>query len=409
MTTPDEDVTVISEKKMVKDVDNDAATGLPDTRDFDRFLKTIVLEKNVLWVLAMLNIDKLKDWNDDYTHNMGNTKIKQCGTIIKDFCDQMPKRLKGFKHNKNEMGKGDIFGILFNCESKNKNRNRKRNGNKDKTESKDIYKFAKDKMSILINNIFEQSQVSVSVGMIPFEVNKIKTIEDWKLACLHNIKIAKKNGGKQFYFSKFSQINVENNNNDKNKEEEKSEETKNSYKLLDEAAFKFKIKEICNDEDIDWVMALIDCDNVSKLIKKYDNSFVDLQVGLVRKEIYKICDIYDSNIFGYHLGNGDEFALLINDSFDEMEENWDFSFDIIQNLMDNIRDISLLTISVGLTRLQFDELANQWQERCDKYLQNAKWQGRDRCNRGEIKKQKVTPKLYACIYFCLLFFSSFFF
>ena len=386
----DNDVTVISGMNF-SNKDRDKETGLLGTKAFETFVKTILLQKSGLWVLSMLNIDDLKHWNDNFTHNMGDIKIAQCGSIIKDFCEQMPQRMKAFKHNKNKQGKGDIFAILFDCESKNKNKNQKRKGIGNREEKKeDIYKFARDKMFVLIEDIFEQTQVKVSVGMIPFEINKIKTMESWILACLNNIKIAKKNGGKQFYFSKFDNNSVKKLVISKNdsKEDEKMEE-KEECKLGDQAAFKSKIQEICGEEDTDWVLALIDCDNVRKFIEKYDNSFTDLQVRIIKEEIIKICNIYDSNVFGYHLGNGDEFALVINDSFDEIEENWDFSFDIIQTLMDNIREVSLLTISVGLTRLENEELAKQWQNRCDKYLQNAKDQGRDRINKGQIKKQKV--------------------
>ena len=121
----------------------------------------------------------------------------------------------------------------------------------------------------------------------------------------------------------------------------------------DTVAFLTKLEELAhilpNNEDSEWTLVFVDCDDVQTLIQQnhittenVQNSINFLQQTIDTLITKKNKDNYD--MFGYHLG-GDLFAFFINDSY-----SMDKSQTIVQNLIKTMqnKDKSSLTISAGV-------------------------------------------------------------
>ena len=89
----------------------------------------------------------------------------------------------------------------------------------------------------------------------------------------------------------------------------------------DIATFLWKLDELsqvkANDEESEWTLVFIDCDNIQTLIQenKITTKSVQNSINLLEQNIDTlITDNSKDNhdMFGYHLG-GDLFALFIND------------------------------------------------------------------------------------------------
>ena len=97
---------------------------LPKTHHLKEKLQSLLLLRNELWVLAMINIDGLKQMNAKLGYHSTNDKILHTGQIMDKYCKQMEHRMILFKHN--EISKGDIFAILFDCKKKKRNETKER-------------------------------------------------------------------------------------------------------------------------------------------------------------------------------------------------------------------------------------------------------------------------------------------
>ena len=72
-------------------------TGLRLTQSFNYSLQTFLYQCDNNWVLAMIEIDGLNDINTKFEYQIENRKVYQVGTVIKNFCENDPRKLKGFK------------------------------------------------------------------------------------------------------------------------------------------------------------------------------------------------------------------------------------------------------------------------------------------------------------------------
>ena len=94
-------------------MDQEKTLPIGKTRELEEKIGHILLRKNTLWVLSMINIDGLKSMNENLGYDSTNDKIEYTGQTINQFCNQLPNRMFAFKHDKNKFGKGNIFAVLF--------------------------------------------------------------------------------------------------------------------------------------------------------------------------------------------------------------------------------------------------------------------------------------------------------
>ena len=382
--------------------DSDAATCLLGTNEFVRDLRHCLYQEDKKWVLAMLNIDGLKKINDTKGYTAGDEAISNIGKDIKQFCNDSPNRLKGYKCE--EGGKGDLFGVLVYCQ-------------------KD-YSFAQRNLNRLIKEIYKKRNISVSIGT-GLIINTLEdTHKDWRQRAMDNLSFAKTNGGKQLFglqdtidkqklkqakkqsaVSKDKEKNknkTTNNNNNKsntnnNSNSSSEDDSNDSEELVGDASwdkvskvklpnkkhFDKKAKEIADSNDTRYVLALLDGDNIGKYKKEHGDVAAANQVRVIGKEISKLSRIFGDLCFGYKWG-GDEYALLI---LNNNVKEWNLSEYIINTLMDNVRSECKVTISVGYTNLGEDELYREWFERSNNYLKQAKKNGKNQAFWGQTKRQ----------------------
>ena len=92
----------------------------------------------------------------------------------------------------------------------------------------------------------------------------------------------------------------------------------------------------------------------------------------------------EEGCFGFKLGSGDEWGMLINSKIQLLPIN-----EIINTLIENIQFNTNVTISIGFTNYDADseESFNEWHIRANKYLKNSKENGKNRaCWGQDIKK-----------------------
>ena len=163
----------------------DLNTGLQLASSLNYSLYTFLHLSDTYWVLAMLDIDGLKDINEKLGYQGANDKIDQIGTVIKKFCDNDSRKLKGFKCNDAIVGKGDLFAILMYCHPK-------------------LIKSEKY-ITKLMKRIKSLTHETVSVGIA--KMLEWETFDEWKLRALNNINKVKdtsSKGNDAFY----SDINI---------------------------------------------------------------------------------------------------------------------------------------------------------------------------------------------------------
>ena len=79
-------------------------------------LRACLLLQDKKWLLALCDIDNLKNLNDELGHNDADFVIESIGRLIKRFVDKKPSKTKGFRFDSNNdiiRGKGDLFAILI--------------------------------------------------------------------------------------------------------------------------------------------------------------------------------------------------------------------------------------------------------------------------------------------------------
>ena len=138
----------------------------------------------------------------------------------------------------------------------------------------------------------------------------------------------------------------------------------------------------------EWVLILIDCDDIGLLINNKDISMKQAQnsINLLNANICRIIEQDKGNdMFGYHLG-GDLFALFVCDNCDKMIMTQK-SIKIVELLLNVMRkkDESSFTISVGMSAQQrtmngksdINTIKGEWVLRAHTNLLRAKENGKN--------------------------------
>ena len=120
-------------------------------------LYTFFLLSDINWVLAVVDIADLETFDEKYGH--------QLATVIKQFCDNDPRKLKGYKYNND----GDLLALLMYCHPK-------------------LIKSEKY-ISKLVKKIKQQTIESVFVGIA--KMNDWETYDEWKQRAMKNVTRAK--------------------------------------------------------------------------------------------------------------------------------------------------------------------------------------------------------------------------
>ena len=146
------------------------------------------------WVLAIICMNESENFEEKYGHGKGKRKIIQIGTVIKKFCNNDPRKLKGFNCNDviindkqhNEEILCNLFAILIYCHPQ-------------------LIKCEKY-IGKLIKKIEQQTNESVSVGIA--KMNEWETFEEWKNRAIKNMKQAKNTSETENSSTFYSDVNV---------------------------------------------------------------------------------------------------------------------------------------------------------------------------------------------------------
>ena len=366
-------------------------TRLQLTTSLNYFLFTLLHLSENDWVLAMIDVDDYENMAKKYGSQRVSNKVNQIGTVVYNFCQNNPNKLKAFRCkdvtvDENE-DKYDVFAIVMCCISGNSSSN--------------LF-LAEKYINKLVAKIKQQTNETVSVGIA--KMNDWESFEEWKQRGLKNITIARtialKNEFNTMNDEKdtngtivtktqnsnvYSDINVKYVNSkvdDNLHSSDKKEKEKSGYTLGNKEEFDTKMQEIANNEDYEWMIALLEIDDFSSFVfLNNDNKhFISKEKSKIAMEMYDLFNVYGgSNYFGYKWnGNegGDTYGMILYDSKDA-NKCLITAIDLIEALKDEIKQKCPFTVSIGCGKLEQDDLGmtDDWYERITKYLHKAKKTG----------------------------------
>ena len=364
-------------------------TGLQLIPSLNYSLHTFLHLNDSYWVLAMIAIDGLDEMNEKYGKQDAKTrKLHQIGKVVKDFCANDPRKLKGFKCNDlidNKTGGGDdgepqkdLFAILMYCHPK-LNRSEKY-------------------VSKLLKKIKLLTDETVSVGIA--KMNQWETFEEWKQRGLKNVKNATNiaatietndtTGDGTFY----SDINVKYVNPiliQVDDQDEKTQEDKEQVvnRMGNKEDFEKKMKEIANKEDYEWIGVIMEIDHFDSFVFNNNNNkqIISKEINKVEQEMFYLFDIYGNSVndkneinikyFGYKLnGKGSKYGLILFDSKDT-SKCFIPAHEILETLKEEINVKCQFTVSIGSSRLIEDDfgMTDDWIERIQNNVTRAQSTG----------------------------------
>ena len=265
-------------------------TGLLLTPSLNYSLYTFLHLYDISWVLAIISIDELNQLNEKYGKQDAKTrKIHQIGTVIKNFCANDPRKLKGFKcndliivnhHNDDDNGiyniedidgelQNDLFAILMYCHPQ-------------LSKSEKYIKKLMKKIKLLTNE-------TVSVGVA--KLNEWETFDEWKHRAFRNM-INARNIVQSEKDTFYSDIDV----NYKNPTHWGWGPVTTSGKMGNKEEFDKKLKEIANKEDYEWIAAIMEVDDFESFVFLNSKEIVNKETDKIKKEIYILFDIYGNEI-----------------------------------------------------------------------------------------------------------------
>ena len=354
-------------------------TGLRLTQSFNYSLQTFLYQCDNNWVLAMIEIDGLNDINTKFEHQIENRKEYQVGVVIKNFCENDPRKLKGFKCDFVDVIDGkefkrELFSIIMYCHP-----------NINKSE-----KYIRK----LMFKIKQQTNKSVFIGIA--KMNDWETFEEWKTRAINNLKKAKNviptetkttdttDPGNGAFHSDIG-INYRNPNVDESKQDEKQQEPQK--RLGSKEEFDSKMKSIANNEDYDWTAAIIDIDDFDAFLFSNNNNkdVTAKEMDKIEQEMYHLFNIYgndhnkiETKYFGYKLSDGGHFGMILYDSKDR-NKCYVAAHEIVETLKEEIGIKCKFTVSIGASRPKEDDLgmSDDWLERINSNLRKAKQNGKN--------------------------------
>ena len=372
-------------------------TGLQSTSSLNYSLYTFLHLSDSNWVLALIDIESFDIFQEKYGESKAYNKLNQIGTVVKNFSDNIPSKLKGFKYvdsniNNNEIVdseddcKHDIFALLMYCYPK--------------------LKIGEKYIKKLIKKIQQQTNEQVFVGIA--KMNEWESFVEWKTRALKNLKNAKnnnstltaelsgiknnndKNNKKNRAF--FSDIGVKYVNPKKNNEQEEKQEQHGrtgviNKKMGNKEEFDSKMKEIANNEDYEWIVAVMSIDDYDGFLFSNNNNkdAVKEKIDKMEGEMYHLFDICgngssgnEMQYFGYKLVRAGEFGLILYDSKDT-SKCYVPAHEIIESLKEEISMKCEFTVSIGCSRLIEDDLGfgDDWYQRVVDNLKAAKNNGKN--------------------------------
>ena len=360
----------------------DENTQLLTSRSLNKSLYKYLQLQDNNYVLCMIDVDGLKNINEKLGYDGANGKISQIGREIYQFCKNNPSRLKGYKCNQVVTGKGDLFGVSIHC----------KNGELKRSE-----KY----IQLLMQQIKSLTNETVSVGIA--KMNACETYSEWKLRAFKNIqKVKGKGKGYDDYFSdididlKLEKANVtmdKKEENDEKKQEEKEEERR----LGTKEEFDLKLQEIANSEDENWIIAIMDIDDLGQFLFENDNDRTKAkpQIDKLETAMIDLFDVLDygkdknskdKRYFGYNMTDGDEYAMILYDS-KNLDECLVDAHDMLEGLRSRIAEKCQFTVSIGYSRIVDNDLGLPGEvfKRVNKHLKQAKKHGKNQIHFGQVK------------------------
>ena len=282
-------------------------TGLQLTSSLNYSLYTFLHLCDIHWVLAMIDIDEKREMNEKYGYHNVSNKINQIGTVIKKFCDNDQQKLKGFVircSDDEQYGDGDgvVFALLMYCYPK--------------------LIICEKYIAKLMKKIECLTNVTVSIGIA--KMNRLETFEKWKHRALKNMKNGENTTEtrKNTFYSdigiEFVDSNTDTSNGDEKKEEKKAQERMAKWGSKEE--FHSKMKQIANNENYEWVVAIMAIDDFDSFIflNGDDNVKITLEISKIETEMYHLFDMFGNGVnrnemkyFGYKLNhNASKYGLI---------------------------------------------------------------------------------------------------
>ena len=355
-------------------------TGLQLLSSLNYSLQTFLYTCDLNWVLAMIEIDQVENIIDKFGQSLAKRKFIQVRTVVKNFCEDDTSKLKGFKLNDNNSDDElqPLYAILMYCHP-----------NLNKSE-KYIIK--------LMKRIKQQTNETVCVGIA--KMNDWETFEQWKQRALKNIETAQNMNDEEaqnINGAFYSDIDVKfvNPTNDSDNDEKKQTQAEKQQKRFGrKKEFESKMQEISNNEDYNWMIAIVEIDDwdlflISQNNNDHNNSdnnnqtMVTAEINKLEKEIFHLFGIYgnesenEPKYFGYKLNErSGQFGLVLYDSKD-INKCVVPAHEIIETLKEEISMKYQYTLSIGCSRLIEDDLgmSDDWFERINTNLKQAKRNG----------------------------------
>ena len=207
-----------------------------------------------------------------------------------------------------------------------------------------------------------------------------ETFKEWLQRGTKYMTVVKMEQGGNGLHSDIYEKEKENNQNDndkKNSNEEKSEkdenqsnEKQNEKILVIKTHFDNKRKEIAQKEDENWVLALIDGDNMASFEEEHGKEAASQEICKIGYQMSILCLMLADSCFGFKFG-GDEYRLIVYDNKDDIQHIG--ARDVIESLLENVRATCSVTISIGFTNYNSDdeETFRQWQKQMVKIEHNT--------------------------------------
>ena len=207
---------------------------------------------------------------------------------------------------------------------------------------------------------------SVSVGIA--KMCEWETYNEWKLRAFNNISKVKEKG--KGYDDYYSDIEIEFTKPETltdEKKEEKVEESP-SRQLGSKEEFDLKLQEIANEEDENWIVSVMDIDDLGQFLFENDNNRLKVKPEIDKLEEIMI-DLFDAldygqnknsenkRYFGYNMTDGDEYSMILYDS-NNLDDCIISGHDILEALRSLIEEKCSCTVSIGCGRILFTKYLN---------------------------------------------------